>query len=745
MTKLLTALCVVSMFCSATFWTLNISAEQVKNRNRKQKEVTSQAQSSTSTNSTKVDDNSSSSSISNSSLSKTKTKKYKLVDGEIDWESEVTINNDQKIRYNKCKLTVRIKRNTRNKNRATPCKKIPQQVNDHITDEDYNILWESVNQQIEINQGQDPNQEKPVTDFVDINEVEIESSSSTSSSSSSQSSSSYSVDSSQGSSQSPFTSSQQSSSSTANSESSQSTIFVTSKYSQSTNNNSPTKDKEVNQISSQSSSQTVSQSQSQDKSPMSWLESILNLGTISAQAAQNDGWRLPYEKGNRVNLSQQPFGSYTHGLYTAFDFNGLNNKNVIAAKEGNVVYIGFSPNGFGNHVVIQSPDGSTAVYAHLRSYNVTLNQNLKRSDYIGVEGTTGNSTGDHLHFETWNRIPCNWSNKPENCWSSQYYLDSRMLPQFDECYASRGGLANTYPDCYNGYPNKIGFWYESINSSVPIGGFIKSYTDNNKLFDVFGGANNEGQQVGLWNYNGGQVNQRWNYNLNNENITGLGGKCLDAGDINNANNRWLRIHTCHSGTNQKWFKVSDKTLRSRANQELCVDSASGNSAGSTLYLYPCHTGNNQKWNLDDLNMSEQVIQIKPEKYAFRQLGTNKCLDAYGTYNGRQVYTWDCDWNSSNHQWQWVPTNQGNLLRQNNTNFCIDGWNPYNGRNNYTWTCDPNTSNHNWEYDSNTKLLKMKNTNYCLDSWNPTNGSNVYMWQCNANDPAQKWEAVYLGR
>jgi murein DD-endopeptidase MepM/ murein hydrolase activator NlpD len=101
--------------------------------------------------------------------------------------------------------------------------------------------------------------------------------------------------------------------------------------------------------------------------------------------------------------------------------------------------------------------------------DLNLNDQIERGVKIGIQGTSGNSTGTHLHFETWNRIPCNTSNKPENCWLSQYYLDSRMLPQFDECYQARGGLANTYPDCTNGYPNKTGgYWYESINSSHPL-------------------------------------------------------------------------------------------------------------------------------------------------------------------------------------------------------------------------------------------------------------------------------------
>lgn len=55
--------------------------------------------------------------------------------------------------------------------------------------------------------------------------------------------------------------------------------------------------------------------------------------------------------------------------------------------------------GLGNHVVVDHGNGMTSVYAHLNSIAVAVGQDVNQSTIIGMEGTTGASTGTHLHFE----------------------------------------------------------------------------------------------------------------------------------------------------------------------------------------------------------------------------------------------------------------------------------------------------------------------------------------------------------
>ncbi|MGM0220197.1 N-acetylmuramoyl-L-alanine amidase [Enterococcus sp. AZ137] len=52
-----------------------------------------------------------------------------------------------------------------------------------------------------------------------------------------------------------------------------------------------------------------------------------------------------------------------------------------------------------NYVVIQHEDGTTALYAHQQEYQVYVGDQVEQGQIIGYVGSTGNSTGSHLHFE----------------------------------------------------------------------------------------------------------------------------------------------------------------------------------------------------------------------------------------------------------------------------------------------------------------------------------------------------------
>lgn len=72
---------------------------------------------------------------------------------------------------------------------------------------------------------------------------------------------------------------------------------------------------------------------------------------------------------------------------------------IIAADSGVVETAGWSPYGYGNHVVIDHGNGMKTLYAHLREISVTQGQSVNRGDVMGQMGSTGRSTGVHLHFE----------------------------------------------------------------------------------------------------------------------------------------------------------------------------------------------------------------------------------------------------------------------------------------------------------------------------------------------------------
>ncbi len=92
---------------------------------------------------------------------------------------------------------------------------------------------------------------------------------------------------------------------------------------------------------------------------------------------------------------------YRSGHYALDIANGpvtVNNKPCVAADGGTVVYAGWYY-GYGNYVKIRHSNGLETTYAHLNAISVVKGQQVSRGQQVGLIGSTGNSTGPHLHFE----------------------------------------------------------------------------------------------------------------------------------------------------------------------------------------------------------------------------------------------------------------------------------------------------------------------------------------------------------
>lgn len=97
--------------------------------------------------------------------------------------------------------------------------------------------------------------------------------------------------------------------------------------------------------------------------------------------------------------------------HRAIDIAGQLGNNVFAADAGVVVYAGWNNHGYGNVVMIDHGNGWQTLYAHLDSYNVGCGYYVFQGDVIGGLGTTGNSSGPHLHYEMrYNGTPVNPNN-----------------------------------------------------------------------------------------------------------------------------------------------------------------------------------------------------------------------------------------------------------------------------------------------------------------------------------------------
>ena len=100
--------------------------------------------------------------------------------------------------------------------------------------------------------------------------------------------------------------------------------------------------------------------------------------------------------------------------HPGLDFAGRLGDPVFAADSGFIVYAGWSNVGYGNLIAIDHANGWQTWYAHLSQIYVTCGQNVWQGSTIGAIGSTGNSSGPHLHFETrfqgglpnpWNVLP----------------------------------------------------------------------------------------------------------------------------------------------------------------------------------------------------------------------------------------------------------------------------------------------------------------------------------------------------
>ena len=93
------------------------------------------------------------------------------------------------------------------------------------------------------------------------------------------------------------------------------------------------------------------------------------------------------------------FGNYKghNGMDIASE--GGTGTEILAAAEGQVVKVKWDKTGYGYHVIINHGGGIQTLYAHLHDIHVELGQEVKAGETIGTMGSTGNSTGIHLHFE----------------------------------------------------------------------------------------------------------------------------------------------------------------------------------------------------------------------------------------------------------------------------------------------------------------------------------------------------------
>lgn len=137
-----------------------------------------------------------------------------------------------------------------------------------------------------------------------------------------------------------------------------------------------------------------------------WSESN-NVGPIPTSTGHSTKYRFIWPEP-QAQISQPfgpssfwfepPYGAYPH-FHTGIDLVEPFGSPVYAADDGIVALVGSSTSGYGTYVVVAHAGGLDTLYGHLSTALVKAGQPVSQGTPVGLEGSSGNSTGPHLHFE----------------------------------------------------------------------------------------------------------------------------------------------------------------------------------------------------------------------------------------------------------------------------------------------------------------------------------------------------------
>ena len=137
-----------------------------------------------------------------------------------------------------------------------------------------------------------------------------------------------------------------------------------------------------------------------------WAQSN-NVGSIPTSTGHSTRFRFIWPEpqatisqpfGPSTFWFEPPYGGFAH-FHTGIDLVEPFGSPVFAADDGVVALVGSSSSGYGNYVVIAHSGGLDTLYGHLSTSLVKAGQAVTQGTPVGLEGSSGNSTGPHLHFE----------------------------------------------------------------------------------------------------------------------------------------------------------------------------------------------------------------------------------------------------------------------------------------------------------------------------------------------------------
>ncbi|MCJ7804836.1 M23 family metallopeptidase [Patescibacteria group bacterium] len=110
---------------------------------------------------------------------------------------------------------------------------------------------------------------------------------------------------------------------------------------------------------------------------------------------------LTTEHGVRVPLDSFKVNQGYSGFHRGVDLEGNLGDPVYSIMNGMVESVFYSRFSYGNHIIVNHGSGFKSLYAHLGKIVVQLGQEVDKNTVLGTVGSTGWSTGSHLHFEVY--------------------------------------------------------------------------------------------------------------------------------------------------------------------------------------------------------------------------------------------------------------------------------------------------------------------------------------------------------
>jgi len=130
-----------------------------------------------------------------------------------------------------------------------------------------------------------------------------------------------------------------------------------------------------------------------------WLEAQLRLiRNTSNPAFLPTIWAHLGKINNEFGFRRNPFGGRSYEFHPGMDIDGERGDAVVAPANGTVIAAGYK-GGYGNSVDLDHGNGLTTRYGHMSKIELTTGDSISRGQVIGYVGSTGRSTGPHLHYE----------------------------------------------------------------------------------------------------------------------------------------------------------------------------------------------------------------------------------------------------------------------------------------------------------------------------------------------------------